>query len=299
MRREALGYLLLASLVFATSGPLARLARPAHPLTMAVGRVAVAALVLLVLEHKTILGQAAALSRRQRIGVFAAGALLASHFALFLSGLDETSLPAAMSLVSLEPLSVVVCAFFLYRITPSRGEQLGMAMATAGAIVITMGAGEGEHRLVGDLLVLAAVVVFGLYVAAARGLKDALPARPYAALVYASATVVLLPAVLLVPGAGAGAITGLSLESTFFIVLLGLVPTVIGHTMVQSAARRMSPAIVALVSPGETLGAIAIGAALLGAFPTWIEVAGGLVIVAGAATALLAPRQPEASGSGG
>lgn len=293
MRREAIGYLLLASVVFATSGPLARLARPAHPMTMAIGRVAVAALVLLVLEHKTVFAHLASMSPRQRLGIFGAGSLLAAHFALFLWGLDETSLPAAMSLVSLEPLSVVVCAFFLYRITPSRGEQLGIVLATAGAIVITFGAGEGEHRLLGDLLVLAAVVVFGLYIAAARGLKDALPARPYAALVYSSATLVLLPVVLLAPGVGPSAVTDLSLESIFFIVLLGLIPTVIGHTMVQSAARKMSPAIVALVSPGETFGAIAIGAALLGAFPTWIEIAGGLVIVTGAATALLAPRHPD------
>lgn len=296
MRRDALVYLILASAAFSMAGPLARLARPAHPMAVAAGRVAIAALILLALEHRTLAQHIRKLTARQRAGIFGAGALLAVHFALFLWGLDETSLPAAMSLVSLEPLSVVVCAYLVHRIKPTRGEQVGVVVATLGAFVITLGAGEGEHRLLGDLLVLGAVVLFGLYVAAARGLKDALPTRPYAALVYASATIVLVPLVLLFPGAGPSALTGIPSESVLFIAALGVVPTVIGHTMVQSAARRLSPAIVALVCPGETLGAIAIGAALLGAVPTGVEIAGALVIIAGAAIALVTSRDPGTAG---
>lgn len=293
MKRDAVLYLLLASAAFSTVGPIARLARPAHPMAMAAGRVAVAALVLLLLEARTLRRDVSTLTSRQRRGIFGAGALLGAHLALFLWGLDETSLPAAMSLVSLEPLSVVVCAYFVHGIRPTRGEQVGLVVATLGAFVITLGAGEGEHRLFGDLLVVVAVVLFGLYVAAARGLKDTLPTRSYAGLVYLSATIVLLPVVVVFPGAGPSALVDMPLASFGYIVLLGVIPTVIGHTMVQSAARRLSPAIVALVCPGETVGAIAIGAAVLHEIPSLPEICGAIVIIAGAAISLVTARPPE------
>lgn len=74
------------------------------------------------------------------------------------------------------------------------------------------------------------------------------------------------------------------------MVALGLVPTVLGHTAVQTASRSLSPAIVALVSPAETLGGIAIGAALMGATPTPRELCGAAIILAGTAAAILGPK---------
>lgn len=58
--------------------------------------------------------------------------------------------------------------------------------------------------MLGDLLVLGAVAVYGLYVNLARSCAAALPARVYAASVYGGAALFLLPAVLLAPGARQG-----------------------------------------------------------------------------------------------
>ena len=79
------------------------------------------------------------------------------------------------------------------------------------------------------------------------------------------------------------------------VAILGLafIPTVIGHTAVQTAARSLSPATVALVSPGETLGGQAIGAWLLHALPTRLETIGAVIIVAGAGLAIAGARKPE------
>src|SRR5689334_6487370 len=104
--RSAALFVVLASLAFAASGPLARYARPAHPLFVAFGRVALAAVALSVLDLRAIARSAAGLSLRQRAAVLCAGLLLAVHFALFLWGLDRTSIAAALSLISLEPLAV-------------------------------------------------------------------------------------------------------------------------------------------------------------------------------------------------
>lgn len=280
----------VASAAFATSAPFARLAAPAHPMWIAFGRLFVAAALLALVDLRAMLRSFLGLGRRQRATVGLAGALLAAHFALFQWGLTATSLPAAVSLVSLEPLAVVVAAWLLFSIRPRMLEQIGIALATAGALIVSRGAGEGEHRVLGDLLVLGAVALFGLYVACARGLRDAVPAPHYAPLVYASASVCLaitLPFVELTPEATVGALPWTSFA---FIGLLGVVPTAIGHTLVQTGARTLSPSVIALVSPGETLGSMILFAILFRVAPTPIEATGGLVILAGAGIAMWAQR---------
>jgi drug/metabolite transporter (DMT)-like permease len=288
-RRSAALFVIFAGAAFSSASPLARWARPVHPLVIAFGRLAVAAVVLTALENRAIVAAVRGLGARQRWIVLLAGALLGAHFACFLWGLDHTSLPAAVSLVSLEPLSVVVCAWALLGVSPSRPEQIGVALATVGAVVVARGAGIGDHRLSGDLVVIAAVVLFGLYLAVARALKDALPARSYAALVYTSAAVVVAALLPAVPAAFSDPAWPLPTRGLVAIAALGLVPTVLGHTAVQTASRTLPPAIVALACPGETLGGIAIGAALLGAVPTPNELIGAAIIVAGSALAIVAP----------
>jgi drug/metabolite transporter (DMT)-like permease len=286
-------FVLVSGAAFSVASPLARWARPADPLVIAFGRIVVAAIVLVGLRPGAVFAVARALTGRQRATVFLAGALLAVHFACFLWGLDHTSLPAAVSLVSLEPLGVVVCAWALLGVAPSRPEQLGVVLATAGAVVVAQGAGQGEHRLVGDAAVLVAVVIFGLYLTVARALKDALPARSYAALVYTTAALVLAVMLAGAPAAFTAPAWPLGARGVVAIVALGLVPTVIGHTAVQTASRSLPPAVVGLVSPCETLGGIAIGAALMGAVPSAKELCGAAIIVAGSALAILAPRQAQ------
>jgi drug/metabolite transporter (DMT)-like permease len=264
------------------------------PLFVAWGRVAIASIALALVDVSTLRSTLATLSGKRALGIAGAGVLLAAHFALFLVGLDRTSMPAAISLVSLEPLSVVLCAWLLHSVRPTRGEMIGVAIATLGAVVVASTGEKGEHRLAGDLLVIAAVVLYGLYVAAARGLRKEIPARAYAALVYGSAAVGLAFVPIVSPGAWSGA-ASLPPHAWCAIVALAAIPTVIGHTAVQAAARDLSPSIVALVSPGETVGGIAIAMAM-GDPPTLQVAIGAVIVIAGAATAILgarARRTPE------
>ena len=290
--RGALVFIAVAGAAFATSGPLARWGRPAHPVSIAFGRVALAAVLLAVVHRRALVSSLRVLPARRLLAIAGAGALLAAHFTLFIGGLDATSLPAAVSLISLEPLSVVLFAWLLHGIAPDRLERMGVALATVGAVVVAGGAGVGEHRLAGDVAVLGAVVLYGLYIAAARALRDAVPPWVYATLVYWFAALSLLPWIVVRTWMGV-TLAMAPPHSLVAVALLALVPTVVGHTFVQSAARHASPSLVALVSPAETVGGIAIGAALLGALPSAMEVAGALVILGGVGLAIAAQRGKE------
>ncbi|HEX2572999.1 MAG TPA: DMT family transporter [Polyangia bacterium] len=288
--RGAALLILGAGLAFATSGPLARWARPLHPLMLACGRVALAALLLAALDARGVRGAARALAPRKRARVLAAGGILAAHFGLFQCGLDTTSLPAAVSLVSLEPLSVVLWAWATHGLRPSRIEQVGVMAATLGALLVARGAGVGEHRLLGDVLVLGAVVLYGAYISVAREFRGLLDPRHYAALVYGAAALALGPTLVLLRAQPGVVMWPIPTHAVVAVLALALVPTTLGHTAVQAAAQRFSPGLVALVSPLESLGALAIAAALLAAVPTPVELAGAAAIIAGVCIALVGQR---------
>ncbi len=111
---------------------------------LAAGRCGVAALAIVVMAPRVTVRAIAAQDGKSRLGLLGAGALLAVHFALFLGGLAHTSLPAAVALVSLEPLAVVLGGWLAFGLRPSKREAIGIALATAGAFVVTRGAGRGS-----------------------------------------------------------------------------------------------------------------------------------------------------------
>jgi drug/metabolite transporter (DMT)-like permease len=274
----------LASMAFATSGPLGKVAAPIPAILVSCVRTTIAALVLGLIAPRRFARAVAVLPWRLRGGVALAGALLGAHLALFLGGLARTSLAAAVSLISLEPLAVVLAAFLAFGLRPTRRELVGLLVATLGALVVASGAGVGEHRTSGDLMVLGAVVLFGAYVASARGLRDAMPPNQYAAAVYGAASLALLPlAAPLVIGLPSHASAPRAVVAMF---AMALVPTLIGHTLVQRAARHAPPALVALACPGETVGALAIGAVAMGLLPSVREAIGAGLVVAGALVAI-------------
>lgn len=284
---RAIAFVALASAAFAVSSPIARFARPAHALFVAFGRVALASLILFALDAPGVIRHFRNLNRATRLRIFICGALLGAHFALFQAGLDATSLPAAVSLVSLEPVGVVFAALVFFRELPSRREQVGVVLATIGAAVIAFAAGSGEHKLAGDLLVLGSVALFGFYVAAARSIKDALPPQHAGSMIYAVAAFVIL---LVLPYAGAFSnIPELPMRSFLAIAGIAIIPTIIGHTSVQAAARWLPPAIVSLVSPGETLGGLLVAAIFLHEIPKPQECVGAALILSGVLFAIFGP----------
>lgn len=290
---RAMTAVVIASLCFATSGPLARMAAPASPLLIAAARTSIAGGALLLLSLGPTLSALRASSLGTLARTFGVGALLAAHFGCFLGGLASTSLPAAVTLVSLEPVTVVMTAWLVFGTRPSRGEGAGIALATLGALVLVAGAdnASGEHKLIGDLLVLAAVVLYGLYLAGAKALAPRLSPGAYATLVFLSASVTLWLAMWLSDSRALGPVMrSLPMSSWGAIVALGVIPTLGGHTLVQWAARRVRPSVVALVSPGETIGALLISAAALGEVPRGGEWLGAALALGGVVTTLRAQR---------
>src|SRR5690606_30601005 len=66
----------------------------------------------------------------------AAGALLALHFAAWITSLSYTSIAASVTLVATTPLWVALIAWLVLGIAPTLGVMIGVVLAVAGAAVI-------------------------------------------------------------------------------------------------------------------------------------------------------------------
>lgn len=282
---RARGFVLFAALAFASSGPLAKLTVGMPPAWVASMRTLLAAFVLLAFRPRALARGIKAMSRRDLHLCTLAGVLLGLHFTTFIAGMGKTSLPAGVALLSLEPLSVIVACAIVFREMPTIREALGIGIAMVGGIIVASGASHGEHRIAGDLLVLVAVALYGLYVACARAASGNVAPATYITLVYLVAGLSLIPW-------GIATTTSASWPQKALIatLALALVPTLVGHSLVQAAARFARPALLALVPPGETVGALILGALFMHTFPTLRELAGCTIALAGALVAMFAPR---------
>jgi drug/metabolite transporter (DMT)-like permease len=279
-------YVAGAAVIFATSGPVAKGITSVQPIAVACARTGLAALALLLLDGASIVRAWREAPRSVVRRALVAGLLLAAHFAAYLVGLANTSLAAASALVAIEPIAVLAVASIAQGLHPRPGELVGVLVATLGAFVVGSAAGVGEHRLDGDLLVVLAVFLYGLYVAVARGVGAAVPSRAYAAFVYGTASLALAPIFAFSAAAHELPSSGDALR----VLALALLPTLVGHTIVQRAASRVRPSVLALVSPGESVGSITLGACMLHVWPSPREWVGIAVVLAGTTFAALGAR---------
>jgi drug/metabolite transporter (DMT)-like permease len=87
--------------------------------------------------------------------VLMSGVVLAAHFATWISSLSFTTVAAAAVLVQAQPIFVALLGGLVGE-RPTKGGVLGMAVAIAGAVVISSGGFTGDGRAaIGDLLAAA------------------------------------------------------------------------------------------------------------------------------------------------
>ena len=294
---------LLASLAWGSGSPACAVALRELPVSLVVaGRCGGAALVLALFLRGRIATFWTALSRRGRGMSALAGALLGLHFLLFVGGVAYTTLPAAVALVALEPVAIVMAGFVFFGIRPTPRQAVGISVAIAGALGVGFGsfAAAGtiptlgaQHSWYGDILAVAAVVVYALYYAVNRGLKADVEAATgtlsetqrdlsSCAVIYVGATLLALVFSAAVLPFDARPFAAPGPQGYAAVAVLALVPTLIGHTISQLAARAISPVWIALMSPGETLCSVLFSMVFFGVYPSVPEAFGGVLIVLGA-----------------
>ncbi|MCB9558847.1 MAG: DMT family transporter [Kofleriaceae bacterium] len=283
--RQGLPVLVAAIVSLAAATPLIRWAAPAPAMTVAAGRVGLAA-ILLAIAGRGGLAALRGLGRRERLLVVAAGALLGVHFGVWITSLYFTSTAASLALVAMNPVfAALLGALIGDRVR--RREWLGIAIAGAGCATLAGGDWQaGGHALIGDGLALAGAATAAAYLVVGRRLREAMPLFPYLAAVNGVAGVGLLAGALL----SGATFTGLPWQSYTAIALSAAIPSLLGHSFLNLAVRTTPTHLVALAILGEPVGASLMTWAFFAEQPPAHAAIGGAIVLGGIAVGFLGRR---------
>ena len=217
----------------------------------------------------------------------AAGICLAIHFASWISSLAFTSIIAATTLVTTNPIWVGLLSRFLLKEKLSKLTILGIGIAFVGGILIASSSPENivesRNSLLGNTLALIGAIMVSLYMmCGTQAQKLGLSISNYILIAYWTAAIALLP----LPFLFNISYTGYQPAIYGYIALMAIFPQLIGHTGFNWALRWLSPTFVTLSILFEPIIASALGAVVFQEIPPLSTLWGASVLVGGVAIAV-------------
>lgn len=232
------------------------------------------------------------LSRRDLGMLVLAGLLLGLHFAVWITSLAHTSVVSSLVLVTTTPLWAGLASPLLLGERTPRLLWAGMALAIAGGTIIGLADWSGAEgtTMFGNALALTGAFLMAGYLMIGRGVRNRLDLVPYLWIVYGTAAV-LLVGWCVVTGLP---LTGYGTAAYGWVVALGLIPQLIGHTAANYAVRYLSATFVGISILGEPIGSTLLAIVILNEWPTPLQLLGGALILSGIVLASLAEERRRA-----
>ena len=228
-----------------------------------------------------------ALDRKGVKWALAAGVVLALHFIGFFMAMRMTSVAAGTALVALQP---IFAAFFV-KVSgghiPSKA-WLGMVVSFIGVLFISgIDLSLDRRSFLGDIAAIVSAALAALYVMWGSKAQQTLETTSYTSICYGMCAVTSLPIAII------GGYEILHFAAKEWWVLLALIggAQILGHSMFNSALKRVSPAVVSLIVFFEVPVA-AIGAKVFNIAnqPSGFIVPGIILILVGCAMVVLRTR---------
>jgi drug/metabolite transporter (DMT)-like permease len=231
---------------------------------------------------------------RDLVVAVVSGTALALHFASWFESLNWTSVAASVTLVQAQPAFVAVGAWALLDERVDRRVVAGIAVALGGMVVMSLpeaGSGVAPNPLLGNALAVVGAVTAAGYVLAGRSLRQRVALVPYVTVVYGVCVLVLGGLTLArygpvafvgYPGSGGVGATELY-PATEWLLFLGMAvgPGIFGHTVINWALAHVESSVVSVSLLGEPVGSTLLALLLLNEVPTFVTLAGGVVVLTG------------------
>ena len=221
------------------------------------------------------------------LGAVGYGAQAGGYFAA-LERLDASLLSL---LVYTFPVMVTVTAIALGREPASRRTAGSLVLASAGLVLVLVGAAAGALDALGTALGLGAAVVYSAYILISQGVAERMGPLALGTLVCTGAA-----ATLTLTGLAGGDLDPGGVSATGFLWLAGLalVSTVGAIALFFAGLRRVGPAAASILSTLEPVMTVALAFAIFGESLGPAQLAGGaLVLLAVLAVRAPAPRTME------
>jgi drug/metabolite transporter (DMT)-like permease len=248
-----------------------------HPFLVASYRLLVAGLVLLPLYIRDLRNYQGDYGWKQ-IGWSALPAVaLAIHFMSWVIGARMTQVANASLIANLTPVAMpfFVFAFFNEKIT--RQEILGTLFTLSGLVVLSIGnLNISQTGFTGDLICLGSMLAFACYLGLGRKNGNRLSLWLYMVPLYLIAGLIcLLSALFFI-----NPIKTYTLANVLFMVGLGLIPTVFGHTILNYSLKHFRGQVVSVTNLNQPIFAGILGFLLFRERPALVfYMAAGLIVV--------------------
>jgi drug/metabolite transporter (DMT)-like permease len=216
------------------------------------------------------------LGRRSHLLLVASGVALALHFATWISSLSYTSIASSVLLVNTAPIFAIVLSRVFLGEKVDFTVLLAIGLALVGAALIAAGDwGSAPSTLFGNLLAVAGALTLAGHHVVGRGLRHALPLNAYVIAVWAVAALTLAA----IAAAFGTRFAPYPARAWLGFLALGLVPTVLGHGLVNRSLRSLKAPTVGLFLLGEPLGASVLAYLIFGEVPSASTALGGLIVL--------------------
>jgi len=234
-------------------------------------------LVMLPFGTKQI-GKLRDVSRRDWLLLILAGFFLALHFLLWMASLNYTSIASSTIILTLEPVFVMIGAYFVFKDKIGKLALAGLAVALAGAFVVGSGDfGLSGEEFKGDLLSFAGMLAIVVNMLLAKVILKRVSSFLYSLVAFAIA----FACFAVYNGAAGFNVVNYPAKEWFVFLLLAIVPTVLGHMIFNWLLQYVNPTTISMSVLAEPVGASLLGWLLFQETPTSFQLVGGVFIVAG------------------
>lgn len=260
---------------------------------IAASRLMIAALALSPVTMRRYRLQLQNLSRRDILLAVLSGIFLAAHFATWVTSLEYTSVLISVVLVTTSPIWVALLEVFILRAQLNKLIIIGLIVVISGGIVIGLAGqshnngGEEQSQLTGAFLSLAGAVTVSVYLIIGRKLRAQLPVIPYIWLVYGCAAITLLVIVILT----GTPIIGYSPISYIWLLGLGFIPQLIGHSSLNYALGYLPATVVSVATQIEPISSALLALIIFREMPAPLQIVGSLMILVGVTLTTLGQSQ--------
>ena len=172
-----------------------------------------------------------------------AGVVLALHFVGFFLAMRMTTVAAGTALVALQPIFAALFVKFSGGHIPSKA-WLGMIVSFTGVVLVSgVDLTISFRAFLGDLAAIVSAALAAAYMIAGSKAQRTLETSTYTSVCYFICAMTALPMALIAGN------EIFSFEAKEWLILLGLIlgAQLLGHTMFNSALKRVSPAVVSLI----------------------------------------------------
>ncbi|MBW7459634.1 DMT family transporter [Paenibacillus sepulcri] len=235
-------------------------------------------------------GEIARLTLRQWGLLLVSGAALGLHFLWWMGSLQYTTVASSTIFLTLEPIVVMLGAFYFFRVRANRVMLIGMGIALVGSFAISVGDFRlSGSALYGDLLSFLSVLAVSIHMLLGKVLREHISAYVYNFWVFAFAA----SSLAVYNGFHHFPFWGYPQKEWGLFLLMALVPTLFGHYLFNWLLKYMNAAAVSMAVLGEPVGASILAWLLLDEFLTPLQVIAGLFILVGVYVFIRYGKEPK------